>query len=117
MAHLRGIVAGERGYEASRLGSKASGIVVEAQSWEGKIVTHVWHDPALGVDVVQITMDQHHNVGESPPILLYRGPIGRYLPDEESQKTAALGLSYSAHPRLSLAHTVHSDGLYSPEDR
>lgn len=81
MAHLRGIVRGQRGGDASRLGTKDSGLVVEAQSWEGKISVHAWHDRATGRDLVEVIQEQHHGAGEHPPLTLYRGPIGRYQPD------------------------------------
>lgn len=73
MAHFRGTIQGTRG-EASRLGSKDSGLTVEAQSWQGKVTVQLAHDPATGIDSVIIELSKHHGQGRS--MLLYNGPIG-----------------------------------------
>lgn len=75
MAQFRGILDGNRG-EASRLGTKQSGLRVEAQSWQGKAVVQLYHDAESGKDMVRVTLAQHQNgAGPYPPILLYDGPI------------------------------------------
>ncbi len=72
MAHFRGIVAGARG-TASRLGHASSGMQVEAQSWEGKVVTYLQHDAATGQDMATVTLEPHHGAGTSR--VLYHGPV------------------------------------------
>lgn len=62
MAQFRGIIQGQRG-EASRLGSKASGLTVEAASWQGKIEVRLWHDETAGRDLYEVTQERHHGSG------------------------------------------------------
>ncbi len=71
MPHFRGIVSGARG-QASRLGHAGSGMTVEAQSWQGKIVTSLLRD-AEGRDIAIVTMERHNGAGVSR--ILYQGPV------------------------------------------
>jgi hypothetical protein len=70
VAHFRGIIRGQRG-EASRLGSKASGLDVQAASWQGKVTVHLWEKN--GVDMALVELDQHHGKGTTRT--LYNGPV------------------------------------------
>lgn len=88
MAQFRGTIEGQRG-QASRLGSKASGLTVEAQSWEGKIVTYLYHDDASGRDMARVTMEQHHSRGEYPSYTIYEGPVGSFMHASEPPKHAS----------------------------
>lgn len=72
MAQFRGTIQGRRG-EASRLGDKSSGLHVEAQSWDGKVVIELSHDDDKNVDVARVTLRQHHGAGTYR--LLYEGPV------------------------------------------
>lgn len=72
MAHFRAIIQGSRG-EASRLGGKESGVTVEAQSWEGKVVTRLWHDEKSGLDMAEVSLAKHQGAGED--WLVWRGPV------------------------------------------
>jgi len=72
MAAFRGIVKGNRG-EASRCGSAKSGLVVEAASWDGKVVVSIWKDKSAGGDMCLIELRPHHGHGISHTI--YRGRI------------------------------------------
>lgn len=72
MAHFRGTVQGARG-EASRLGTVKSDMVVQAQSWEGKAVAHLYQH-SDGRDWVRITLETHHGHGTYRE--LYDGPVG-----------------------------------------
>ena len=71
MAQFRGTLQGARG-EASRLGTKSSGLTVEAASWFGKIVVELSHEH--GLDRYEVTQQPHHGHGAS--ILLARGVVG-----------------------------------------
>lgn len=71
MAHFRGIVQGQRGEGASRLGNTLSGITVEAQSWDGKVVTKLFR--RNNADMARVTIEPHQGRGESH--LLYEGPV------------------------------------------
>lgn len=73
MAHFRGTVSGARG-EASRLGHKASGMRVEAQSWQGKVVTVLTYDETTGKDMATVYLERHNGAGTS--VQLYSGPVG-----------------------------------------
>lgn len=80
MAQFRGIIRGNRG-EASRLGSKDSGLTVEAQSWQGKVVVVL--DTKDGVDTATITLQQHSNGRGHRGLVLYDGPVSG-MPSEVS---------------------------------
>jgi hypothetical protein len=78
MAHFRGTIAGQRG-AASRLGSKASGLTVEAQSWQGRVVIDLYHDEKTGQDMAHVYLGTHHGAGVSRT--LYDGPVsGQPMP-------------------------------------
>jgi hypothetical protein len=72
MAQFYGSVQGQRG-QASRLGSKRSGVTTTAASWEGAVTTTVSHDARLGVDVAEVRLTPWRGRGTSK--LLYRGPV------------------------------------------
>ena len=74
MAHFRGEVKGQRG-EASRLGSKASGMVVVAQAWGGQVVTRLWHEH--GHDMVRVYVEGNPAVyaDSGKDRTLYYGPL------------------------------------------
>ena len=73
MAHFRGVVQGNRG-DASRLGSKDSGLSVEAQSWDGKVVTGLHYNHTDNRNVAQVALRQHSN-GAGTRATLYFGPV------------------------------------------
>lgn len=50
MAHFYGTLQGARG-QASRLGSKRSGLTVTAQTWHGSLTLTLWHDDETGQDM------------------------------------------------------------------
>jgi hypothetical protein len=65
MAHFRGTLQGMKG-EASRYGSKASGMRVTANGWDIGATVELSHDPKTGKDtvVISITRGSH----DSSPI-------------------------------------------------
>jgi hypothetical protein len=63
MAHFYGTVQGNRG-EASRLGSKDSGLETLAASWAGAIRVSLFVDPA-GRDAYRVTQEPHNGAGVS----------------------------------------------------
>lgn len=78
MAHFRGIIQGTRG-EASRLGSKNSGLNVAACSWQGSVVVTLDYDETTGKDVATVALQPHHGAGVAK--VLYRGPVGSFNPE------------------------------------
>lgn len=72
MAHFRGTLQGAHG-EASRLGTKSSGLTVEAQSWQGKVVVTLTERD--GVDYATVHLTQHLGCGAFPLVVLYDGPV------------------------------------------
>lgn len=74
MAHFRGTVQGGR-TEASRLGHKGTGITVQAQSWQGKVVVYLSHDEKTGKDIAEVVLSSHHGGGVEQPRVLFRGPV------------------------------------------
>ena len=73
MAHFRAIIQGNRG-QASRLGSKASGIEAYVASWQGAVAVRLSHDAETGKDTVSVMLTPHQGVGTVQT--LYHGPIG-----------------------------------------
>jgi hypothetical protein len=80
MAHFYGKVSGKSGTDANRQGSRASGLRVEAVSWDGVIEAHMWHDTAASRDMVRVTARQHPGdkrlVRGATYRVLYEGPVG-----------------------------------------
>jgi hypothetical protein len=73
MSHFYGTLQGNRG-EATRGGSKKSGMTTYCASWEGAVRCEAWHDKETGKDMVNVSKEPWHGAGESK--LLYRGLIG-----------------------------------------
>ena len=80
MAHFRGSVSGGR-TQASRLGHKPTGLETTAASWQGAAHVRLWHDASSNTDMVVVALTQHHGAGVSPDVVLYRGPVGAFVPD------------------------------------
>lgn len=79
MAHFYGSIQGQRG-EASRLGSKASGLRVVAASWQGAIQTYLYERD--GEDRARVSFIQWHN-GAGTNKVLYDGPVSG-MPDTQA---------------------------------
>jgi hypothetical protein len=62
MSHFYGTLQGARG-EATRAGSKGSGIETYAASWKGAIRVNVFHDETSGVDRYAIHQTRWHGAG------------------------------------------------------
>ena len=75
MAHFYGKVRGNWSGEATRLGTKKRGLLVEAMSWEGKIVVRLFYHEEKKEDWCSIHKSTHCGVGENS--LIYIGPIGK----------------------------------------
>jgi len=71
MARFLGTIQGQRG-EASRLGSKASGLRVDASSWQGRISVFLYE--RNGVDMALVRFEMHHGKGTDRKII-YEGPV------------------------------------------
>ncbi len=72
MSHFYGTLKGNRG-EATRAGSKDSGVVVHAASWEGAVCARVFHDEETGKDWAYVGLTDWHGRGTNRE--LYRGPV------------------------------------------
>jgi hypothetical protein len=70
MAHFRGLILGGRG-ETTRLGTKNSGLITEAQSWEGKATVILTHDHT-GHDVASFALMTHYGNGKAIKLLSLR---------------------------------------------
>ena len=73
MAQYYGRVEGNRG-EATRLGTKDSGIGTVAASWDGCILTNIWYDATKQVNRYEVWQGTWHGAGVSR--LLSRGIVG-----------------------------------------
>lgn len=70
MAHFYGTVQGNRG-QASRLGSKDSGLDIRACSWEGAISVCLFVKD--GVDWAHVSFREHNGRGSNR--MIYDGPV------------------------------------------
>lgn len=86
MSHFYGTIQGNRG-EATRCGSKESGMETYCASWKGAIRTYAWFNKQQNEDWVRVTKTPWQGQGEEK--LLYEGPIGRNYRLEEEQKRRA----------------------------
>lgn len=82
MAHFRGLIVGSRG-QGSRLGGKKSGMHVEAQSWQGRVLVTLSN--VGGVDYARISLAPHNGAGTSR--LLYYGPVSGELDESRIEYT------------------------------
>ena len=73
MSWFYGTVQGNRG-EASRGGSKESGLTTYCASWQGAIACYAYVDSKTGKDMVRVEKTTWHGAGEYK--LLYEGEIG-----------------------------------------
>ena len=76
MAHFYATLDGNRG-QATRMGSKASGIRTSTASWSGQVRTYLWNDAKTGVDMAEVRLETWH--GQGTERLLYRGPVSGKL--------------------------------------
>lgn len=85
MAHFRGSIHGCRG-EASRLGSKKSGLVTRANGWDGGVTVNLYVD-GDGNNCAYVTLTNGSGF-DGPTIQLYDGKI-----DQKTRETlrASLG--------------------------
>ena len=67
MSHFYGTLQGNRG-QATRCGSKASGIETVAASWQGCVRVRVWYDADSGQDRFSVEQDRWHSAGIRQPI-------------------------------------------------
>lgn len=70
MAHFYGTIKGSRG-EASRLGTKASGLRTTTASWQGAVTVNMVE--RNGVDYVEVWLTKWHGAGTDKR--LYFGPV------------------------------------------
>jgi hypothetical protein len=63
MSHFYGIVKGQAG-EATRLGSKSSGLQTTAASWAGAVKVILWHDDRDDLDHYRAYATSWHGAGE-----------------------------------------------------
>ena len=76
MAQFRAIIQGQRG-EASRLGSKSTGLRAVVQSWGGEVAVKMYHDVSTDLDCVRVTL-RAHSRAQPGEIELYDGPVSAW---------------------------------------
>ncbi len=74
MAQYRATLRGTRG-EASRLGSKSTGMFAHVASWQGAVEVELTYDPATDTDNARVVLTRHHGNGSRPERVIYDGPI------------------------------------------
>lgn len=88
MAHFLGTLQGSRG-RASRLGTKASGLLTTAASWQGAVQVSLWHEGKTfahpdGQDMARVELIPWRGAGVSR--LLYEGPVRGDLSDLQNAR-------------------------------
>lgn len=73
MSHFYGTLQGSRG-QATRCGTKDSGITATAASWQGAVMTHLWTD-AMGVNRFRVVQTKWHGHGMDE--ILAEGVVGQ----------------------------------------
>ena len=64
MSHFYGTLQGSRG-EATRCGTKNSGLGTYAAGWSGAVRTHVWHDTQIDRDRYEVWEAPWKGIGNS----------------------------------------------------
>lgn len=80
MAHFYGTLQGRARTEATRCGTKDSGVQVQAASWQGSIRVEVYHREELEEDWASVVMTPWQGRGEHR--LIYDGPVDRFEPTD-----------------------------------
>ena len=72
MSHFYGSIKGNRG-EATRAGTKKSGYVSKAASWEGAVQVRLFYHTGVEEDWAEVRLIPWHGAGKD--IILYNGPV------------------------------------------
>ena len=80
MSHFYGKLQGSRG-EATRCGSKKSGMTTHCASYHGAVRCYAYYDEATDTDMVEVMLVPWHGAGHYQP--LYTGPMGGPREKEE----------------------------------
>ena len=64
MSHFYGVLEGSRG-QATRCGTKRSGMQATAASWRGAVDVRLWHDEETGEDCYSVSLIPWHGHGRS----------------------------------------------------
>lgn len=81
MSHFYGTLQGSRG-QASRCGTKKSGMVTYCASWSGAIRCHAYFNDK-GEDCVRVEKTTWHGYGDNK--ILYEGKIGKEREENENK--------------------------------
>ena len=76
MSHFYGILQGGRG-EATRCGTKKSGLAVKAMSWAGCVRVELEHDEKTGKDTFRVEQNPHQSNGAGVWEVIATGAIGQ----------------------------------------
>ena len=77
MSHFYAVIHGNRG-EATRCGSKGSGITTTAAAWSGAVRVILDHDEKTGTDMAHVALVTWHGSGVHRH--LYYGPVDEPAP-------------------------------------
>jgi len=79
MSHFYGTVRGQSSGEATRRGSKNSGLRVAAASWQGAVYVYLFHDEETGKDCYRVELGPWKGNGRSSTIGYHRSTIAFLL--------------------------------------
>jgi hypothetical protein len=89
MAHFMCEIQGMRG-DASRLGSKSSGVRAKVRSWSGDAQLHLDHEPSTGTDTLRFTLRPEHGYERTVFVLDDYGALLRAIAAKDPKVLAAL---------------------------
>ena len=75
MSHFYGTVRGQSSGEATRRGSKNSGLRVADASWQGAVYVYLFHDEGTGKDCYRVELGPWKGNGRSNTQILVSGEI------------------------------------------
>ena len=81
MSHFYGtITESARKTQPTARGHKTTGLVVNAQSWEGQIETRLFYDPATQTDRFEVWRKPHNGSANQETVLLLEGAVNLEIP-------------------------------------
>ncbi len=114
MSHFYGTMQGTRG-QATRCGTKNSGMTTIAASWEGAVEVELCHDESNNVDRVRVRMIPWQGVGERYQVfdgLVGIAPTDDDAPDKRSQDQAVIDKLRAALRRVLYCPAMSSAKSY-----
>ena len=105
MSHFYGTLNGNRG-EASRCGTKGSGMITYAAGWEGAIRVMVRYDEANDIDRYSVALTPWHGSGGETQVLV-EGVLSTHQIDPNKQLSYLIKPLEEFHARMVVARRTN----------